>query len=299
MKVDTAPGPDGFPVIFYKKFWPMIKPSVLAILNGFALGRVDISRLNYGILTLIPKIPGAEDIRQFRPIALINVIFKFVAKAYALRLSPIAHRTIHRAQTAFIKGRHILEGVLSLREIIHETKRKKLGGIFLKLDFEKAFDTVDWGFLREVLLRKGFDPAWVHRAMGLVSGGQTSISINGEIGDYFRNGRGVRQGDPLSPLLFDFVVDALSETLDKAKAAGHIRGLVHHLIPGGVSHLQYADDTIIMIEPDDLGIANLKFLLLCFESMSGLRINFHKSEVLVLGRSTEEQIRTNKDHQPP
>lgn len=219
------------------------------------------------------------------------MIFKFVAKAYALRLSPIAHRTINRSQSAFIKGRHILEGILSLQEIIHETKRKKLGGVFLKLDFEKAFDRVDWGFLREVLLRKGFDPAWVHRAMGLVSGGHTAISINGEIGPYFKNKRGVRQGDPLSPLLFDFAVDALAETLDKAKSAGHIKGLVPHLIPGGVSHLQYADDTIIMVEPDDLGIANLKFLLLCFKSMSGLRINFHKSEVLILGKSTEEQTR--------
>jgi hypothetical protein len=80
MKVDTAPGPDGFPVIFFKRFWVLVKPYILAILNGFALGRVDIARLNFGVLTLIPKVQGAEDIRQFRPIALINVIFKFVAK---------------------------------------------------------------------------------------------------------------------------------------------------------------------------------------------------------------------------
>ena len=79
--------------------------------------------------------------------------------------------------------------------------------------------------------------------------------------------------------------------LDAAKRTGHIQGVVPHLIPGGVSHLQYADDTIIMIQQDDLAIANLKFMLLCFESMSGLRINFHKSEVLVLGASTDEQTR--------
>jgi hypothetical protein len=126
------------------------------------LGRVDIARLNFGILTLIPKVAGAEEIRQFRPIALINVIFKFVAKAIVLRLSPIAHRAISTMQAMFIKRRHTLEGVLSLQEIIHETKSKKLRGVFLKLDFEKSYDRVNWHFLREVLLRKGFEPGWVH-----------------------------------------------------------------------------------------------------------------------------------------
>jgi hypothetical protein len=88
-----------------------------------------------------------------------------------------------------------------------------------------------------VLLRKGFEPAYVHRILQLVRGGQTVISINGEVGPYFRNKRGVRQGDPISPLLFDFVADALDVILSKARVAGHIEGVVPHLIPGGVSHL--------------------------------------------------------------
>jgi hypothetical protein len=108
------------------------------------------------------------------------VIFKFVDKAYAIRLSPIAHRTTSRTQSAFIKGCHILEGIVSLKEIIHETKSKKLRGVFLKLDFEKAYDRVDWKFLREVLLRKGFDPGWVHRVMSLVSGGRQQLLSMGK-----------------------------------------------------------------------------------------------------------------------
>jgi hypothetical protein len=114
--------------------------------------------------------------------------------------------------------------------------------------------------------------------------GSTSINVNGEVGPYFRPSCGVRHGDPISPLLFNSAVDALAEILEKAKIVGHISGVVGHLIPGGgVAHLQYVDDTMIMVEGSELDIIYLKFLLLCFEEMSGLRINFDKSEVVILG----------------
>jgi hypothetical protein len=180
---------------------------------------------------------------------------------------------------------------LALHEIVHELKRKRLGGLLLKLDFEKAYDHVNWDFLREVLLRKGFSSTMVHRLLQLVSGGQTAININGEIGPYFRNARGVRQGDPLSPILFDFMVDSLAAMISKANAAGHVKGVVSHLIPGGVTHLQFADDTLLLIEPSDLGIANLKLLLLSFENMSGLKINLSKSEVVIAGTLDAERAR--------
>jgi exonuclease III len=289
MKTDTAPGPDGFPVSFFKKFWPLVKMGVLHIINDFLLGRIDIARLNFGVLALIPKVPGADQITQFRPIALINVIFKFVSKAVATKLDPIANRVISPNQTAFIKGRFILDGVLALHELVHEVKSKKEACVLLKLDFEKAYDRVNWDFLTEVLRCKGFDAGVVHRISQLVAGGQTAISINGEIGPFFRNKRGVRQGDPLSPLLFNFMAEALSVILSKANEAGHIAGIAPHLIPGGITHLQYADDTIIMIQDDDVQLANLKFILLCFEDMSGLKINYHKSEVIVMGTSPERQ----------
>jgi hypothetical protein len=234
MKPDSAPGPDGFPVAFFKRFWGTLRAPILKLLNDFALGRVDIARLNFGIISLIPKVKGADRITQFRPIALINVIFKLVAKAYAIRLAPLAHRTIDRSQSAFIKGRCLHEGALALHEIAHELRVGKQEGLLLKLDFEKAYDRVNWDFLQEILLRKGFSTRVVHRLLQLVKGGQTAINVNGEIGPFFRNARGVRQGDPLSPILFDFMVDGLAAILAKASSAGHIEGVIPHLIPGGL-----------------------------------------------------------------
>jgi hypothetical protein len=101
--------------------------------------------------------------------------------------------------------------------------------------------------------------------------------VNDVIEEYFMNAWGVRQGDPLSPILFDFMVDSLAAIIVMASELGHLQGIVPHLIPGGVTHLQYADDTLILLDPSDIGVANLKLLLLCFENMSRLKINFAKS----------------------
>ena len=113
------------------------------------------------------------------------------------------------------------------------------------------------------------------------------INVNGENGGYFRTHRGLRQGDPLSPLLFNMAVDSLAYILDRAKDQGYLRGVVPHLIEGGLTHLQYADDIMLMMSCDNESITNMKFLLYCFEWMSGLKINYHKSEVAVFGVDEE------------
>lgn len=113
--------------------------------------------------------------------------------------------------------------------------------------------------------------------------GSCSWSWHGKVGPYFHNKRGLRQGDSFSPILFNFVVDTLSAIFDKAKAAGHLKGVVCHLIPGGVSQLQYADNTMLLFEPDTHSITTIKLILLAFEAMSGMKINFHKCEVIPMG----------------
>ena len=106
-----------------------------------------------------------------------------------------------------------------------------------------------------------------------------AIDINGERGEFFSSYRGLRQGDPLSPLLFNLVGDALSAMLHLASTRGEIRGLVPQLIEGGLTHLQYADDTVIFLNFNTETISNMKFILFCFEAMSGMKVNYNKSEV--------------------
>jgi hypothetical protein len=113
------------------------------------------------VITLIPKVVGTTDILQLRPITVVNVIQQIISKVCALRLAPVLERLTHPYQFAFLKGRYIQDGILALHEIIHEVKVRYQRGVFLKLDFQKAYDHLDWSFLRLALLRRGFDDRMV------------------------------------------------------------------------------------------------------------------------------------------
>jgi hypothetical protein len=145
MERNKATGPDGFPVEFYQTCWEFVKEDVCELFDDFYGGSLDIKRLNYGIITLLPKIKDASMIQQFRPICLLNCIHKWFTKILTMRLEPIAERIIHKTQTAFIHGRNIMNGVMALHEILHETKRRREVGVLLKIDFKKVYDKVHWG----------------------------------------------------------------------------------------------------------------------------------------------------------
>ena len=252
---------------------------------------MDIARLNYGVITLVPKVKEANNIKQFRPICLLNASFKFFTKLLMDRLTGAARKIISTSQSAFIKGRFIQDSTVILHEVMHEMKQQGEKGIVFKIDYEKAYDSINWKFVEEVLERKGFDQKLKNWTISTVRGGRVCININGENGPYFKTHRGLRQGDSLSPLLFNLAADALDHMFDKAKQAGLLKVVVPHLIQGGITHLQYADDTIILTGCEDKYIKVMKFLLYCFEWMSGLKINYHKSEVIVFGVEEEEQQR--------
>jgi len=134
---------------------------------------------------------------------------------------------------------------VAAHEIIHEIARKKEAGIVLKLDYEKAYDRVNWDFLVEVLTSRGFSKTWIDWIINLTRGGSICVRLNDVNGPYFTVGKGLRQGDPLSPLLFNLVVDVFTKMLTKACTQGLISGLLTNVVEGGIVSLQYADDTIL------------------------------------------------------
>ncbi|WVZ79552.1 LOW QUALITY PROTEIN: hypothetical protein U9M48_027117 [Paspalum notatum var. saurae] len=261
MKSNTAPSPDGLAVTFFKKNWVLVKGPILEMLHKLYIGDLDLARLNYGIIILIPKIKGAS---QIRPICLLNVIYKIITKVLTMRLTKVASSVISETQTAFIPGRHILDGVVIVHEVVHQLKKTKKRGIILKLDFEKAYDKVNWTFLKEVLKQKNFDEKWIDWMLKAVTGGRVAINLNGEIGGYFRS---------------------YKEIFCKARRGWWIKGLVPELVEGGLTHLQYADDTILFLNDSLEEIRNVKFLLFCYEEMSGMKINYSKSEIFTVGLS--------------
>jgi hypothetical protein len=182
---DGAPEPDEFSFMFYQKFWSVIKKDFMALVRYFSQGEFNISRLNYAKIILIPKEDGANNLKKFRPISLINCSFKFFAKALNDRLEKVSDRLLAQNQTAFVKGTYILESVVFAHEIIHYTFNGKEKGLVLKLDYEKAYDRVNWDFLEEMLKIRGFGPRWTTWIMKVVMGGSISISLNNECSAYF------------------------------------------------------------------------------------------------------------------
>jgi len=157
--------------------------------------------LNFAMITLLPKEPDARTLKKYRPISLLNCSFKIFGKLLNNRLIKVANRLIASNQTAFIKGRYILESVVAAHEIIHEVHRKE-SGIILKLDYEKAYDWVSWNFLEERLKSRGFGAKWRGWISKVVQGGSICIRMNDENSTFFKPGKGLTQGDPLSLLPF-------------------------------------------------------------------------------------------------
>lgn len=156
MKENSTPGPNGFSVSFFKKFWDIIKWDMLKMFQDFWDEHLDIKRLNFGVITLVPKLKEAKTIKQYRLICSLNVDYKCFTKVLTNRLVLVAKKIIGKNQTGFIKGRNFLEGVMVLHEVLHELHRSKARGLILKIDFEKAYDRSDGIFWKMSCKEKGF-----------------------------------------------------------------------------------------------------------------------------------------------
>lgn len=172
--------------------------------------------LNSAYLTLIPKKAEALLAKDFRPTSLIHSFAKLIAKILANWLAPILNSLVASNQSALVRGRCIHDNYMLVQQTIKSLHKHKVPSLFLKLDISKAFDSLCWSFLLEILAHLGFGSAWCNLVANLLRTASTRVLLNGEPGDETRHQRGLRQGDPLSPMLLILVMDVLNSIFVKA-----------------------------------------------------------------------------------
>ncbi|KAJ9538624.1 hypothetical protein OSB04_031357 [Centaurea solstitialis] len=285
---DKSPGPDGFSMEFIKHFWDLLKKELMVLLDWF-WEKAEFGRgCNASFLTLIPKVANPIGLNDFRPISLIGITYKIITKVLAERLKRVIGSVISDVQSAFIIGRSILDGILIANETVSFLKNSKRKGMIFKVDFEKAYDTVDWSFLLEGLKNMGFGEKWRKWIKGCLQSSRISVLVNGSQTDEFPMERGLRQGDPLAPFLFLIVSECLHLMIKKAEEKGLFKGTKVGKDGVIISHLQYADDVINFGEWEAGNFLNLLKILECFHLGSGLKINLQKSKLYGVGVKLDE-----------
>ncbi|KAJ0680602.1 putative RNA-directed DNA polymerase [Helianthus annuus] len=285
---DRAPGPDGLNFRFIKHFWEFFKDDFYRIFANFHNNGLIRSGIGSSFITLVPKIVDPVSLNNYRPINLIGVISKAISKVLANRMRKVLDGVISEAQSAFLKGRFILDVPLIINELISWIKKRKSKAFFLKLDFEKAYDNVNWRFVVSILHQMGFSPKWCSWIMGILKSASSSVLVNGAPTFTFKCEKGMRQGDPLSPFLFLVVMEALSCMINCARENGSIKGIPTPNNGPILTHLFYADDAILVGEWSKIEVLNIVRILRCFHVCSGLKINLDKSNMYGVGVGWDE-----------
>lgn len=246
---DKAPaGPDGFTGNFFKACSDIIKGDIISVFHSIHnLRCANLSLLNSANIVLLPKKEEAEGVTDYRPISLIHSIAKILSKLMALRLRSNMRTLISTNQSAFIKGRSIHDNFLYIRNLSRRYHRTQWPMLLFKLDITKAFGSVRWDYLMTLLQHHGFPQRWREWVAALLSTSTSQVLLNGILGTKIPHGRGLRQGDPLSPLLFILAVDPLQWLLSKATDLQVISKL-----RGRAARLRislYADDAVVFINP--------------------------------------------------
>ena len=279
MKNNKSPGSDGFTVEFFKFFFKDFKHFIRRSINeGYQKGTFSVTQ-RQGIITCLPK---GDKPRQFlknwRPITLLNVIYKIASGCIAQRLKSVLPKLISSDQTGFLSGRYIGENTRLIYDLMNYVEEENIPGLLLVVDFEKAFESISWDFIGEVLEFFKFGPSMKKWISVLYNNISSAVTQCGFLSDFFNIGRGCRQGDPPSPYIFLLCAEVLSLML---KQNIEIKGIKI----GNVEHIlsQFADDTTIILDGSEKSLTAAIQTLDSFARLSNLKVNSSKTRAIWIG----------------
>ena len=277
-----APGVDSIPAEFYQAMWGDIDLDIFNFVSESISQSHIAADLNISKIALLPKSEDRSRIQNFRPISLLNTSYKIVAKVYANRMKPLLHHWILPSQTGFVPNRCILDNIFLAFEAIEWTLENNQNLSMLLLDFEKAYDRVNWTFLRQTMTRMGFHPTWINQVMSLNENAAASVVVNGEQSKTFPLQRSVRQGCPLAPYLFLLTVDVLGQMLQHPDY--RVQGL---RLPdnSSITNQMFVDDTMLFLDGTRDNMDRALSVIHRFGAASGAKLNLHKSVGLWLAHT--------------
>ncbi|GJR55448.1 RNA-directed DNA polymerase, eukaryota [Tanacetum coccineum] len=239
---NKSPGPDGYTFEFFRKFWSLVGPDFCKAIQWFFNHSNFPRGCNSSFVALIPKVPDAKFVSDFRPISLIGSLYKVITKILANRLSSVLSDLVSDVQTTFVSNRQILDGPFIINELLSWCKRKKKRAMLFKVDFAKAYDSVRWDFFDDVLRSFGFGSKWRSWILGCLSSAMASVIVNGSPTSEFQFQCGLKQGDPLAPYLFTLVMESLHLSFSRVIEAGMFKDL------SSMSKVRAWEDTICKIK---------------------------------------------------
>jgi hypothetical protein len=272
-----SPGSDGIGHEFYTANWDMIKEELVEIMRQMHTGGVITTQQKHGILVLIPKIKSPIRPENYRPLTLLNADIKILARIIAMRISKWLPTIIHRSQHCGIRGTSILDAVAEIRDVVAYAEYTHTKMCILTLDFRAAFDNIAHDYLYQILRDHGFSERAIAQIRLLYEGATASLQVNGHVSAPIPINCSIRQGCPLSMLLYTICLNPLINMLDKL-----LRGVQIDPRQKKTTTVAYADDvSIIITDPAD--IPNIKNALQCYQEASGAQLNIGKSKVMAIG----------------